>query len=239
MSDFTLIESRVINKAVVDGFYNKKDAWFTRTQIGEALGYDDPNRQVARLHNRHKERLDPLSVVVKLTTTDGKMYDTFLYSFRGVLEICRWSKQEKANEVMDALYDMAESVREKGYYSCMSDTELFWMLADKCLDNPLIEHKLNKAYIGSVKKMRLNEEKEFARIIIDDYNYQCGNLLKFYNKHPDKDGFKRDVEECTQKALISLNDQCPHLEVYGMRKSGIRVKELKKESKNDLRICKS
>ena len=227
MTEFALIETRTINNTSVDGFYNNKDAWFTRTQIGEALGYDDPNRQVARLHNRHKERLDPLSVVVKLTTTDGKMYDTFLYSFRGVLEICRWSKQDKANEVMDALYDMAESVREKGYFSCMSDNDLFWMLADKCLDNPLIETRLTKNYITSMKKLRLQEEREYARAIINEYNRKCNALLTYYNKHLGEQGFNEEVAKCTRDALHDLEEKCPHLEVTGMRKSTIRLKTAK------------
>ena len=226
MTEFALIETRTINNALVDGFYNNKDAWFTRTQIGEALGYDDPNRQVARLHNRHKERLDPLSVVVKLTTTDGKMYDTFLYSFRGVLEICRWSKQDRANEVMDALYDMAESVREKGYFACMSDGDLLWMLVDKCLGSPRLESRLNKSVISDMKKMRLREEKETARIIINEYNRKCDSLLKYYNKHPGERGFNEEVAKCGKEAQQALDEQCPHIEVNGMNKSTIRVKKV-------------
>ena len=66
-----LISSQTINNTVVDGYYDTEKAWFTREQIGLALEYTDPIRSVSHIHNRHKERLDPLSVVVKLTTTDG------------------------------------------------------------------------------------------------------------------------------------------------------------------------
>lgn len=212
MTEFTVIETRKINNAVVDGFYHNKDAWFTRTQIGEALGYDDPNRQVAKLHNRHKDRLNPLSAVVKMTTTDGKSYDTFVYSFRGVLEICRWSKQEKANEVMDALYDMAESVREKGYFSCMSDSDLLWLLVDKCLDSPKLEDSLkNRHLLSDLKKMRLRDEKESARYITRWYNQRCKEIIKKYNKHPDEEGFKAEYESATRDAMAQWNEDCPHL----------------------------
>lgn len=227
MTEYALIETRSINNTMVDGYYNNEQAWFTRTQIGEALGYDDPNRQVARLHNRHRDRLDPLSAVVKLTTTDGKMYDTFIYSFRGVLEICRWSKQEKANEVMDALYDMAESIRKKGYFSYMSDNELLEMLVDKCLNNPKLEVRLSKNYLTGMKKLRLREEKENARIIVNEYDRKCNALVKYYNKHPAERGFNEEVESLTKNALHDLEEQCPHLEVPGLNKSAIRLKTQK------------
>ena len=131
-----LISSQTINNTVVDGYYDTEKAWFTREQIGLALEYTDPIRSVSHIHNRHKGRLDPLSVVVKLTTTDGKAYDMYMYSFKGVLEICRWSKQPKADEVMDKLYDMAEEVMKKGYYSTMSDEALLEVLAEKYSHEP-------------------------------------------------------------------------------------------------------
>jgi len=126
-----LIETKPVNNVLVDGYLDGKTPYFTREQIGSALEYSDPNRQVARIHNRHKERLDKFSVVVKLTTTDGKAYDTYVYDRRGVFEICRWSKQPKADMIMDALYDMAEEVLTKGYFSLMSDEALAQLLDEK------------------------------------------------------------------------------------------------------------
>lgn len=37
-----LIETRTINNALVNGYYGKKEAWFTRDEIGSVLGYADP-----------------------------------------------------------------------------------------------------------------------------------------------------------------------------------------------------
>lgn len=223
MTEFALIETRTINNARVDGYYHDKEAWFTRYQIGLALGYEYPVEAVGRIHNRHRDRLNQFSRVSQIDTPSG-VQEGYVYSRRGVLEICRWSRQPKADEVMDALYDMAESVLEKGYYSCMSDTDLFWMLVNKCLDNPSIESRLNKNFIGGMKKLRLNEEKENARDIIDDYNRQCEAILKKYKKCPSED-FNKEVESCTQDALKSIEELCPHLEIMGMRKSGIRIKQ--------------
>ena len=44
-----------------------------------------------------------------------------MYSFRGLLEICRYSNQPKADAVMDFLYDLADEIRRTGSYrvKCM------------------------------------------------------------------------------------------------------------------------
>ena len=58
----------------------------TREQIGIALEYSDPDVALSKIHKKHKE-LDELSVVTKLESTDGKEYNTTLYSERGIMEI--------------------------------------------------------------------------------------------------------------------------------------------------------
>lgn len=128
MNELALVEQRTINNVLVDGYYGSKEAWFTRFQIGKALEYSDPTQAVLLIHNRHKERLDKFSFPYQFDTPAGKR-EGFVYSIRGVLEICRWSKQPKADMVMDALYDMAESVIEKGYYTVMSAEETIKALA--------------------------------------------------------------------------------------------------------------
>lgn len=126
--DLCLILSQPVNNVMVDGYYGTKQAWFTREQIGQALEYSNPRIHVAKIHERHRERLDLFSGVVKLSTPSG-VQDSYVYNIRGVLEICRWSKQPKADMVMDALYDMAESVVEKGYYTFMSAEDTIKALA--------------------------------------------------------------------------------------------------------------
>ena len=88
------------------------DVYMTRNQIGEALGYAQPQRAMNKIHERNKERLDKFSVVIKLGTTDGKSYDTNLYSEKGIYEIMRKSNQPKADEFYDFIYDVIEGLRK-------------------------------------------------------------------------------------------------------------------------------
>ncbi len=95
---------------------DKGDFWATREQIGQLLGYAEPRISIANIHNRNKERLDKFSAVINLITPSGAQ-DTTVYSFKGLLEICRYSNQPKANDIMDWLWSVAEEIRQTGSYS--------------------------------------------------------------------------------------------------------------------------
>lgn len=83
----------------------------TRGQIGKALGYHNPRIAIGKIHTAHRDRLDPLSVDTNLVSTDRKEYSTYIYNERGIFEICRWSRQPKANEFMDWVWDVIEAYR--------------------------------------------------------------------------------------------------------------------------------
>lgn len=87
----------------------QKEFFMTREQIGKALEYNTPGDSIQRIHERNKDRLDPLSTPVKLTVVEGKRTVTrniICYSLRGVMEVCRFSKQPKANAFMDFCWDV-------------------------------------------------------------------------------------------------------------------------------------
>ena len=99
-------------------YQNIQDEIFlTRKQIGQALEYTNPDDAIYRIHERHKERLDKFSVTAKLSSTDGKYYDTILYTERGIMEICRWSRQKKADLFMDWTWDIVSKYRKGELYS--------------------------------------------------------------------------------------------------------------------------
>ena len=96
---------------------NSKDFWATREQIGELLGYATPGISIGKIHQRNKERLDKFSRVSQIDLPSGGVQKVTIYSFRGLLEICRYSNQPKADAVMDFLYDIADEIRRTGSYS--------------------------------------------------------------------------------------------------------------------------
>lgn len=96
--------------------------YMSRTQIGYALQYRDPSNSVLRIHQRHYKRLDNMSIEVKgcqfVTPYPNNNKDAHIYMYteKGIYEVCRHSKQKVADEFYDYVYSMIESIRENGYY---------------------------------------------------------------------------------------------------------------------------
>ena len=107
----TPILSEHFNDMNLEVYYIDGEPWYTRDQIAKLLGYGSSN-SVAVIHKRHANRLDPLSVTYKLSSTDGKLYDTYLYSFKGVLEICRWARTPAADAAIDFVFGTFVRVTE-------------------------------------------------------------------------------------------------------------------------------
>ena len=84
------------------------DILLTREQIGRALEYSDPMIAISKIHERHRERLDKFSTTVKLNTTDGKKYNTYLYTLEGCLVICELSHNFKALEFSKFLLKISD-----------------------------------------------------------------------------------------------------------------------------------
>lgn len=97
------------------------DILLTREQIGQALEYKDPIKSIQNIHMKHKDRLDHLSLKIKTETFDhhqsdvcrnnNLMTERVYYTERGIMEICRWSHQKKADEFMDWVWDIVEKYR--------------------------------------------------------------------------------------------------------------------------------
>ena len=103
------------------GQQDKSDFWATRTQIGELLGYSEPGIAIGKIHQRNRERLDRFSRVHQIDLPSGGVQQTTVYSFKGLLEICRYSQQPKANDIMDWLWEVADEIRRTGSYSVNSE----------------------------------------------------------------------------------------------------------------------
>lgn len=89
------------------------DILLTREQIGTALEYANPQKAIQKIHLKHKERLDDLCtrIVEHRVPQSGGVginVETVYYTQRGTMEICRWSKQPKANLFMDWVWNIIE-----------------------------------------------------------------------------------------------------------------------------------
>ena len=108
-----LLTTRNFNGLAFDCYKgdDENDFWATRSQIGLLLGYEYPVEAIGKIHNRNKTRLDKFSRVTQLDLPSGGIQKTTVYNFKGLLEICRWSNQPKANDIIDWLWGIADDLR--------------------------------------------------------------------------------------------------------------------------------
>lgn len=134
-NSMTKITSKPFGVLNVDVYQNDKHQYYmTREQIGAALEYSDPRIAIYKIHQRNADRLDPLSSVTKLVTQVGnhtEERELFCYNLRGVMEICRFSRQPKADAFMDFCWDIMESL----------------MRGDSVLATPKMDAVLSKEFI--------------------------------------------------------------------------------------------
>lgn len=165
----TVITSKPFGVLNVDVYEdNKHQYYMTREQIGMALEYDDPRKRIAVIHSRNKDRLDKFSRGFQIETPSGSQ-TMVCYNLKGVMEICRFSRQPKADAFMDFCWDIMESL----------------MRGDSVLANPQMDAALSKEFIDvrlhalfdSVKNLQseldstrkdLSEQIEEARAISNE-----------------------------------------------------------------------
>lgn len=90
---------------------NKNEFYMTRRQIGEALGYVKADDAIWQIHERNKDRLDSFSETSVLGVAEGNRTvrrEICVYTWRGVMEICRFSRQPNADKFMDFVWDVME-----------------------------------------------------------------------------------------------------------------------------------
>ena len=92
------------------------DILLTREQIDSALEYSNPQKAIQKIHSSHKDRLETLCMRIienRVPQNGGVGVDveTVYYTQRGIMEICRWSRQPKADLFMDWVWDIIEKYR--------------------------------------------------------------------------------------------------------------------------------
>lgn len=117
-TSLTLATKKPFGTLTCDFYKNDSGEFYmTRAQIGQALEYAKADDGIQQIHSRNSDRLDPLSSTFILgvevsngETTYTRQQNVFVYTLRGVMEICRFSRQPKADKFMDFIWDMMESL---------------------------------------------------------------------------------------------------------------------------------
>lgn len=220
MSNLKLITTENFGNILCDFYRNMNDdILLTREQIGSTLEYSHPDIALGKIHSRHKKRLDQFSVLTKLVSTDSKEYDTYLYTQKGVMEICRWSNKPKANQFMDWCWGVIEKYRNNHGFTDQN-SQLF-MNAITTLTSAIT---IMQQDISTIKEQQLNAQKQipkesFSRwtskmfpkyqLLMDYFDTNRKELyhnlfLEFQNLYPDIDPAQMQDDYCFENKLDSF-----------------------------------
>ena len=107
-STLQILKSETFGTVKCDFYGDGNQVYMTREQIGTALEYANPQKAIGNLHNAHKERMEKFSF---LESRNGR--NIYFYNRKGVMEICRWSQQEKADAFMDWAWEVIDNLMAK------------------------------------------------------------------------------------------------------------------------------
>lgn len=113
MNNLKLVETDVFNEIATCDFWGNANNEYlvTREQIGRALGYSNPTKAIDNIHRKHRERIDKFSTTLTLGVLEGDRYverERILYNRKGIMEICRWSRQPLADKFMDWCWEIMD-----------------------------------------------------------------------------------------------------------------------------------
>ena len=128
-----------------------------------------------------------------------------VYSFRGLLEICRFSNQPNANKVIDILWDIAYEIANKGYYA----TPGMQIQIDEM-------RKQNDLLRGQVELLE-TQNKALLKHIEDNYSFTLlgkaitpvkgvlsfGEAAKLFAQNGIKTGQNRLIKKAREKKLLA------------------------------------
>lgn len=214
MTNLKLITTETFGDLSCNFYRNMNDdILLTREQIGIALEYSDPDVALSKIHKKHKDRLDELSVVTKLESTDGKEYNTTLYSERGIMEICRWSRQPKANLFMDWVWDIIEKYRHNELQSQPNLQPLIDSLSILTQTITTMQQDINTLKESQLQKKL--PEKKYSRWKTNTFN-KLNTLLSYVNTHSEENLKLSEIihlviQETEDTYSIEIND---YVEAY-------------------------
>lgn len=189
------------------------DILLTREQIGQALEYKRPDDAIYRIHKRHQNRLDQLSICLP----DGLGHELYYYTQRGVMEICRWSNSNKANEFMDWVWNIVEAFRTKELVHTkqinmtpITDAISSMTQAITAISNNMITMQQDILSLKEQSNKKKLPEKKYSRWKTNTFN-KLNTLHSYVNEHSDEnlklsETIHLVIEETEDTYAIEIND---------------------------------
>lgn len=181
MTNLKLITTETFGDLSCNFYRNMNDdILLTREQIGQALEYSDPMNAIYKIHKRHQDRLDNLSICL----SDGLGHEIYYYNERGIMEICRWSNSKKANLfIMDWVWDIIEKYRHNELQSQPNLQPLIDSLSILTQTITTMQQDINTSKESQTTKKL--PEKKYSRWKTNTFN-KLNTILSYVNTHSEE-----------------------------------------------------
>ena len=194
MSNLILITTETFNNLPCNFYRNMNDdILLTREQIGQALEYADPIKAIQNIHTKHKDRLDQMSVRIKTETFDtprsdvgrnkNLMTERVYYTEKGIMEICRWSRQKNANIFMDWTWNIVSKYRHNELNTIPNIQPLIDAITTLTQTVSTMQQDISSLKESSVKKKI--PEKKYSRWKTNIFE-KLNLLTDYVNEHSDQ-----------------------------------------------------
>lgn len=153
MNELTLIKSDKFGETECDIYSDSKEMYMTAGQLGKCLEYAEPIIAINKVVSRNPYlKNEEFSVVTKLVSTDGKQYNTRVFTEDGIYEVTMLAKTEKAKQFRAWVRKLLKSLRSGEVTAIKSDK--------------LAEMKL-KAAADRAAAMKMNAENRRLKLLLD------------------------------------------------------------------------
>lgn len=157
MNDLQLVKQATFGTVQCDFYSKDDDVFMTISQLAACLGYATRNG-IEKLIERNKYlKNKEFSVTDKLSGTDGKLYETRIFTEDGIYEVTMLAKTEKAREFRAWVRVILKSLRT-GKAKIVGMTEYQQMMAATRAENTKIRkaqilERLAVQYDGTYKQV--------------------------------------------------------------------------------------
>lgn len=204
MTNLKLVTTETFGDLQCNFYRNMNDdILLTREQIGQALEYSDPMIAIGKIHNRHKNRLDNFSFTILVNG-----HETYYYTEKGVMEICRWSKSNKADEFMDWVWNIIEKYRHNNLQPQSNLQPLIDSLS--LLTQTITTIQQDISTLKESQSAKKQPEKKYSRWKTNTFN-KLNTLLSYVNSHSEENLKLSEVihlviQETEDTYNIEIND---------------------------------
>ncbi len=175
----------------------ENNIYMSRTQIGYALQYKQPQNAITIIHKRYPSLLDQESIEVdRVNMTPSVKHHrnnekVFMYNEKGIYTIVRKSNQVVADEYFNWVYEMIQSIKKNGCY-IVSEKDSKWLGMRE-------ESKVVRKYETDQIKLFVEYAREQGSRSADKY-YMI--FTKLINSKVGLQGGRRD--DISQETLLEL-----------------------------------